>query len=70
MANAIGSVKVGRPAESPVVGDRLGKFDFVAFAETLSALEGYVDSVIEYGTADGADAWIEDEVTDARLASR
>lgn len=62
--------RVAGAATERVAGDSLGNFDFAAFADTLSALEDYVDRVIDYGTADGVDAWIEDEVADARLVPR
>ncbi len=47
----------------------LDKLDLKRFAETLSALEFYVDSIVESAAVPSMDPWLDDEVTEVRLAS-
>lgn len=47
----------------------IGQLDLKRFAETLSALESYVDSILESTELPSMEPWLQDEVTDARLAS-
>lgn len=47
----------------------LSGLDLKRFAATLSALEFYVDNIVESAALSSMDPWLDDEVTDARLAS-
>lgn len=46
----------------------MGRLDLERLSKTLSALEFYVDSILESTALRSIDPWIDDEMTEARLA--
>jgi hypothetical protein len=46
----------------------IGGLDLERLSKTLSALEFYVDSILEIAALRSIDPWTDDEMTEARLA--